>query len=120
MAMGKGVDIGADLEHIKPRPRSLALGRRFFAGSEAHWLAALPIQAHEDAFLRLWCAKEAVLKAHGRGIAFGLDKLAFGEVGGGLQLLACDPQLGQPQDWTLLEFVPHAGYRAAIAWRDRR
>jgi 4'-phosphopantetheinyl transferase len=120
IAMGKGVDIGADLERIKPRPRSLALARRFFAGSEADWLAALPIQDHEPAFLRLWCAKEAVLKAHGRGLAFGLDKLAFAEVNGALQLLACDPELGQPQDWSLREFIPHAGYRAAIAWRDKR
>ncbi len=120
IAMGEGVDIGVDVECIKPRPRSLALARRFLAGSEADWLAALPTQAHESAFLRLWCAKEAVLKAHGRGLAFGLDKLAFAEVDGALKLLACDPLLGQPDDWTLREFVPRAGYRAAIAWRDRR
>ncbi|MEO6137265.1 MAG: 4'-phosphopantetheinyl transferase superfamily protein [Luteimonas sp.] len=120
IVVGKGVDIGADLEHVKPRPRALALALRFLAGSEADWLAALPSQAQEPAFLRLWCAKEAVLKAHGRGIAFGLHKLAFGEIDGVLQLLACDPQLGQPQDWALREFIPHAGYRAAIAWRDQR
>ena len=120
IAMGEGVDIGVDLERIKPLPRALALARRFFAGSEADWLAALPIQAHESAFLRLWCAKESVLKAHGRGLAFGLDKLAFGEVDGVLQLLACDRQLGQPDDWALREFMPRPGYRAAIAWRDKR
>ncbi len=120
IAMGEGVDIGADLECIKPRPRSLALARRFFAGSEGDWLAALPIQARELAFVRLWCAKEAVLKAHGRGLCFGLDKLAFAEVNGALELLACDPELGHPQDWSLREFVPHAGYRAAIAWRNKR
>ncbi len=120
IAMGEGVDIGADLERIKPRPQALALARRFFAGSEADWLAALPILHRELSFLRLWCAKEAVLKAYGRGLAFGLDKLAFGEVGGGaLQLLECDRLLGQPDDWSLREFVPHAGYLAAIAWRDR-
>jgi 4'-phosphopantetheinyl transferase len=120
MAMGEGVDIGADLERIKPRPRALALARRFFAGNEADWLAALPTQAREAGFLRLWCAKEAVLKAHGRGLAFGLDKLAFGEVDGELQLLACDSLLGQPDDWSLREFMPRAGYQAAIAWRDKR
>ena len=28
-----------------------------------------------------------------------------------------DPALGPPAAWTLREFVPHAGYRAALAWR---
>ncbi len=120
IAMGEGVDIGADLERIKPRPRALALARRFLAGSEADWLATLTDEACESAFLRLWCAKEAVLKAHGRGLAFGLDKLAFGEVEGILQLLACDSLLGQPGDWSLREFMPRVGYQAAIAWRDKR
>ena len=120
IALGEGVDIGADLERIKPRPRALALARRFLAGSEADWLATLPIQAREPAFLRLWCAKEAVLKAHGRGLAFGLDKLAFAEVNGALQLRTCDRLLGQPDDWSLREFMPRPGYRAAIAWRDKR
>ncbi len=120
IAMGEGVDIGADLERIKPRPRALALARRFLAGSEADWLCSLPIEAHELAFLRLWCAKEAVLKAHGRGLAFGLDKLAFAEVDGALRLLSCDTLLGQPHDWSLREFVPHDGYLAAIAWREKR
>ncbi len=118
IAMGEGVQIGADLERTKPRPQALALARRFFAGNEAHWLAALPVETREAAFLRLWCAKESVLKAHGRGLAFGLDRLEFGEVCGVLQLIACDRQLGQPDDWTVREFMPHAGYRAAIAWRD--
>lgn len=120
IAMGEGVDIGVDLERIKPRPRALELARRFMAGSEGDWLGALPMQAREPAFLRLWCAKEAVLKAHGRGLAFGLDKLAFAEVDGALQLLACDRLLGEPGDWFLREFIPQAGYRAAIAWRDKR
>ena len=74
---------------------------------------------HEIGFLRLWCAKEAVLKAHGRGLAFGLDKLTFAEREGALLLVGCERLLGQPEDWTVREFVPDPGYRAAIAWRAR-
>ena len=58
-----------------------------------------------------------MLKAHGKGLSFGLDKLVFEEEGGTLRLVACDPALGAPQEWSLHEWAPQAGYRAALAWR---
>ena len=67
--------------------------------------------------MRLWCAKEALLKAHGQGLSFGLDKLVFAERGNALALVACDDALGAPGDWTLHEWMPLEGYRAALAWR---
>ena len=117
VARGEDVAVGIDLEQFKPRPRALDLARRHFAASEAAWLATLPDPARDAIFLRLWCAKEAVLKAHGRGLAFGLDKLVFGERGDALTLLTCDPALGVAADWRLHEFVPSPGYHAALAWR---
>lgn len=118
IALGEGVQVGIDLERLRPRPRALALGTRFFARAEADWLASLAPQACESAFVRLWCAKEAVLKAHGRGLAFGLDKLVFEMQVGALQLVECAHSLGQPGDWSLHEFAPQPGYCAALAWRD--
>jgi 4'-phosphopantetheinyl transferase len=120
VALGEGVQVGADLERIRPRPRALALAQRFFAPAESARLAALPQEQCELAFIRLWCAKEAVLKAYGRGLAFGLDQLVFAEADGALQLVECGSLLGQPRDWSLQEFEPEPGYRAAIAWRARR
>ena len=82
------------------------------------WLHAAPSAAVRDhAFLRLWCAKEAVLKAHGHGISFGLDRLRFEDEGGGLRLVACDPALGAPEDWSLQELQPAPDYLGALAWR---
>ena len=120
IALGDGVQVGADIERVRPRPRALALAKRFFAPAESECLAALPQDQCELAFIRLWCAKEAVLKAHGRGLAFGLDQLVFAEEHGALQLVECGNLLGQPHDWSLREFEPEPGYRAAIAWRARR
>jgi 4'-phosphopantetheinyl transferase len=118
LAFGRGATIGIDLEREHPRPRALELARRFFDLSEAQWLEAQTDEAtRAAAFVRLWCAKEAVLKAHGRGLAFGLHRLVFAEDGGRLRLVDTDPGLGDAGLWRLEEFVPHPGYRAALAWR---
>jgi 4'-phosphopantetheinyl transferase len=118
LALGRGVVVGVDMEQARPRPRALELAQRYFAPSEAAWLRGQDGDgARTAAFLRLWCAKEALLKAHGRGLAFGLHKLAFAERAGALALEAADPALGAVADWHLQEFVPHPGYRAALAWK---
>ncbi len=117
VALGNAVQLGADLELLRPRPRALVLAQRFFAATEAATLAAWPAATREAAFVRLWCAKEAVLKAHGRGLAFGLDRLTFAEHNGAWTLVTCDPELGVPADWTLHAFTPMPGYLATLAWR---
>ncbi len=117
LALGDGVDVGADLERLRPRARALELAQRFFAPSESAWLHAQPAPARDLAFVRLWCAKEAVLKAHGRGIVFGLHRFEVGERDGAMTLLSADPGLGHVARWTLREFEPAPGYRAALAWR---
>jgi 4'-phosphopantetheinyl transferase len=118
LALARGARVGVDLERIRPRPRALELAARYFTADETAWLRAQPAGAARDtAFLRLWCAKEAVLKAHGRGLAFGLHKLGFAEQHGGLVLVAADPALGPVDAWRLREIVPHPGYVAALAWQ---
>ncbi len=118
LAFARGARVGVDLERMQPRPRALELAHRYFTGAEVEWLRAQSsADARDAAFLRLWCAKESVLKAHGRGLAFGLDKLGFAERDGALVLVEADPGLGVAGAWRLREFIPHPGYLAAMAWR---
>lgn len=117
LALGEAMTLGVDIERLRPRPRALELAQRFFHPDEATWLRAQRDDARELAFVRLWCAKEAVLKAHGAGIVLGLEKPVFAETGGELRLVASHPALGAPEDWTLREWEPLPGYRAALAWR---
>src|SRR3546814_6405959 len=58
---------GIDLERQRPRARALEIAERYFSADEAAALAALPAADRSVAFLELWTAKEAVLKALGRG-----------------------------------------------------
>lgn len=117
VALGADVTLGIDLELQRPRPRALALAQRFFTADEASALGTLGGSAREAAFVQLWCAKEAVLKAHGHGLSFGLHRLGFARSGGDWRLVDCDPALGRAADWTLHGFVPALGYVAAVAWK---
>ena len=119
MALARNLRVGIDLEVKRPRPKAQVLANRFFAPAEAAALAALPDARREAAFVRLWCAKEAVLKAHGQGLSFGLHRLVFAHAADGWQLVECDPALGQPADWSLRTFRPAPDYLATLAWRAR-
>jgi hypothetical protein len=61
-----------DLEIAPAPPEMLTLARDFFMPAEAEWLVGLDAAVRQEGFLRLWTAKEAVLKADGRGIGGGL------------------------------------------------
>ncbi|HEV2621544.1 MAG TPA: 4'-phosphopantetheinyl transferase superfamily protein [Frateuria sp.] len=75
VALARGMAPGVDVERLRPRPRAWALAQRYFTPAEVAALARLAPGEREAAFLRLWTAKEAVLKALGRGLAFGLHRL---------------------------------------------
>ena len=117
VAHSRDATVGVDLEYQRPRKHAVALATRYFHPSETDWIAGqADDSARQLAFIRLWCAKEAVLKAHGRGLAFGLDRLQFNERDDTLRLHACDAALGTASHWRLREWQPQAGYRAALAW----
>jgi len=118
VACAVGVRLGVDIEFQRPRRNALALAERFFAPSEAAQLRALPEAMREAAFTRLWCAKEAVLKAHGQGISYGLERLVFALEGDAWQLVRCGGELGAVGDWTIHACTPRPRYLAALAWRD--
>ncbi len=66
--------LGVDVEFCKPRTNFAGFIRKCFAESEAaHW-HQLPEQQKVREFYRFWTAKEAFVKATGRGIGLGLQQ----------------------------------------------
>lgn len=115
IAIGRRIAPGIDLEHLRARPRAMEIARRYFSTAEAQALATLPATARDAAFLEIWTAKEAVLKALGRGLAFGLDRLSIASVAGQLILQRLE---GDDADaWQLQRLAVDAGLVAAVAWR---
>lgn len=118
IALSRGCAMGVDIERLGKNQRSLEIARRFFDPTEAEALAPLESDARDRAFIDLWCAKEAVLKAAGEGLSFGLARLAFTHRTDAKWLLArIDPALGRVGDWRLAGFEAAPDYRGALAWR---
>lgn len=115
IAVARGVVPGIDLERQRVRPKALALARRFFSADETDALVQLSEPERSIAFLQHWTAKEAVLKAHGRGISFGLHRLCIAPVRGQLTLQWLDGD--DARAWQLHALDAGVDYVAALAWR---
>jgi len=119
IAIARNQPLGVDLERIDRRIEIVDLARRYFARAEADALEALPEAARPTAFLRLWTCKEAVLKAIGEGLSFGLDRVAFTIGADGIPIgpVALAPEAGPPDEWRVALLEPADGFLGALAWR---
>lgn len=108
--------LGIDVETPHPRPRALQLSRRFFHPDESRQLARLSPARVEPAFLRLWTAKEAVLKALGEGLRFGLDRIRFRLVDALPVVDRFDEEAGPADAWHVLRMDDATAW-TCVAWR---
>ncbi len=115
IAIGKHLSPGIDIERQRERGRALDIAEHYFCRGERDMLAAMSAENRSAAFLELWTGKEAVLKALGRGIAFGLDRLHVASHQGQLVLRWLDGD--DALSWQLQRLDVGSGYAAALAWR---
>jgi 4'-phosphopantetheinyl transferase len=110
LAFSRQTAVGVDVEDRRPLTDTLALARRYFSAAE---VAIVERAADaEDAFFAIWTAKEAIVKASGKGIGTG-DLHGF-------TVPFRDPQLRPVVDgWSVAALDPKRdGYYAAVAARD--
>lgn len=118
IAIARDQPVGVDLE-MQGRQRSVDdIAHRYFAAAESRALSALPAEMRDAAFLRLWTGKEAVLKALGEGLSFGLDRVEFELDGAGLivALRHVASPLAETSGWNWHALQPLADHHAAVAW----
>lgn len=110
VAFAKETAVGVDVERRRELTDTLALARRYFSAEEV----AIVERAADmgDAFFAIWTAKEAIVKASGKGIGTG-DLHGF-------TVPFRDPQLRPVIDgWSVAAIDPNRdGYYAAVAARD--
>ena len=95
IAVSREVEVGVDVERLRPLPECMAIAERFFPPVDAAALAEVAPDAREAEFFRRWTRIEAMLKACGVGL-YGAGRTLDG-------------------DWAVLpvEVGPH--YYAAVA-----
>jgi 4'-phosphopantetheinyl transferase len=117
IAVASGLEIGADVERIRPLPERDDIVRRYLHPGEVADLAAVPEREGEAAFFRLWTRKEAVVKALGRGMNLDLDRYrVVCAPGAAPRLLALEGEAA-PDAWTIVDLDPGAGHVGALAAR---
>jgi 4'-phosphopantetheinyl transferase len=121
LAFSRDHELGVDVENTSQdrRHAPLELARRYFAAGESQALASLEADAQNAAFMHLWTCKEAVLKAIGHGLSFGLDRLQFTLDSNGRpdSLQAIAEEAGVPEQWQIHRFEPADGHAGSLAWR---
>jgi 4'-phosphopantetheinyl transferase len=115
VAIARGIAPGVDIERQRPRPKALEIARRFFSHEEIAALANAAPALRSRVFLDIWTAKEALLKAHGRGLSFGLDRLSVVDDGAVIQLRRFDGEdIGS---WQVQRLALGHAFVGALAWR---
>jgi 4'-phosphopantetheinyl transferase len=106
-----GVPCGVDIELGRADMEELAIAQRFFCAREVEWLSRT-----EKGFLRLWTAKEAVIKAVGRGVSIPLSDVDVTDVVEGKTSSITLRSAGmEPQTLWLNELSLVPNYAAALA-----
>jgi 4'-phosphopantetheinyl transferase len=72
IAFASECEVGVDVERVRTVGHFEQISRRFFHPAETQAILGTPTQQRHLAFLRCWTAKEAVLKALGKGITGSL------------------------------------------------
>jgi 4'-phosphopantetheinyl transferase len=107
-------DVGVDVEKVGPRQDLDGLARRIFTERERE-----AIDGDMASFYRHWVAKEAFVKATGRGIASVRSFEVLLDAPGGARLVHVGGDVEEASRWTLAPIEAPPGYAAAIVARGK-
>jgi 4'-phosphopantetheinyl transferase len=114
VALAAGMEIGVDLEEgtRKVGAAGGVAARWFTPEEQAAWEAEARSPA---AFLRLWTRKEAVMKAHGGGLAAGMDRFSVAAPLPGSRVLWPPAVLWEGTPYAVIDLAPGGGAVGALA-----
>jgi 4'-phosphopantetheinyl transferase len=97
------------------------IARRYFHHAEIEEIFALDAAARDEAFLRCWTAKEAVLKAIGTGLAGSLTTFRVPVVADNGAWVNVPSAKGAASDKCWVQYLaPCEGYEGAVALVGKR
>lgn len=118
LAVNQVGELGVDVEEIRDMTNMDSLASRFFADAEVELLARIDDdRLRQLAFFRVWTRKEAFLKAIGKGLTFGLERVQVSlENIARPTIVAIGDDPLAATDWSLAHLEPLSGYVGAVAW----
>ena len=108
-AVCDGAELGVDIEEVKSGFKGGQIASHFFSEKEIAELAKLPSELAEEAFFECWTAKEAYVKARGRGLSIPLRSFTVGC--GYREQLLLDEAGNQ---WSCYALKPAPGFAGAL------
>ncbi len=109
-------DVGVDIEFMRRDVAQDDIAERFFSPHEKAALDSLPPDMKRKGFFTCWSRKEAFLKATGKGLSFGLDRV---EVTVNPESPASVLSIGGSKEdaagWSLQDIPADEDYSAALA-----
>ena len=121
--VGRGVDVGIDVEPINAARPHRDIAGRFFSDVERRYLDTCTPQEFPCRFVELWTLKEAYIKALGTGLNCPLDRFSFTFEGDAGIRFDSGTEASHLY-WQFALAAPLPGFRLAVAVRrvpiDRR
>ena len=119
VAVTSAAPVGVDVEQRKVVADWRPVAMRFFSSAEYRQLIDIPERQRDDAFLRCWTRKEAVIKATGEGLSADLASFDVSLVAGTparvIRDLGGDAGSWQLQHFESPEFIGAVAIRSANA-----
>ena len=113
IAVAGGAEVGVDVEEIAPREHRDGIARRVFTQAERDAID------DDESFYRHWVAKEAFVKATGRGVSSVRSFEVLLDAPGGARLTHVGGDPEEAARWTLAPLEAPPGYAAAAVARGQ-
>ena len=112
----RAIEIGVDVERIRPATDLTGLAKRFFSPLECENLGRLNDDDFRTAFFRCWTRKEAYIKAKGEGLSLPLHQFDVSIEPNEIRaLMATRPDASEAGRWVVCDVAFDPQYAAAVA-----
>ena len=115
VAVGRGRELGIDLEAVRADLEFGELAATSLTASERDLLATVPPARRPECFASLWTRKEALAKAIGLGLALPFDRVDVAEVGAPGSWIGWESPFPGGRGWSLRSLDAGRGFAAALA-----
>lgn len=115
-AITRSLEVGIDIEYMRPIAETGKLAEQFFSPAEQAELGGLPSNKKLASFFSGWTRKEAYIKARGDGMAYPLDQFSVSiDCEQPARLLTVKDAPQEAARWSLCDINPAPGYAGALA-----